>query len=381
MMNEGQQPRQDSVSDSPPGVDRRLALGSILGFWLFYFLTNTLRSLLGWLGKNQLDMLERRAVVTCFGIVLVYLLYRILCRLEGRSTQILVGTAFVAAIPISLAYAALNFVAFYVISPVMAQHEELSHFANHYVASFLLIVDVALNWYFFVVAWAVFYIALSYAARVRHAERNEAAYRAEAKTAELRALRYQINPHFLFNTLNSLSSLILCRRYDESERMILNLANFFRSSLTSEPTDDITLADEIALQQLYLEIEKTRFPDRLAVKIDIPAELGDAAVPGFILQPLVENAIKYGVSRALRPVTIGIRAHTEADQLHLSVEDDGDRIEGTVPGTGVGLDNIRNRLAARFGARARCAVETGATRGFRVDLTMPLLRAAPMAGQ
>jgi LytS/YehU family sensor histidine kinase len=239
------------------------------------------------------------------------------------------------------------------------------------------IADSALNWYFFIVAWAILYIALSYAGKVRLAERAAAQYQAEAQTAQLRALRYQINPHFLFNTLNSLSSLVLRQRGDEAERMIINLSNFFRTSLTTDPTEDVPLSDEIRMQRLYLDIEQIRFPQRLQVVLDVPPDLENAAVPGMLLQPLVENAIKYGVARSIRPVTITIRARSAQGSLHLTVEDDGlaEAEAGELPsekGHGVGLRNVCDRLIARFGDAATCHYGARPEGGFRVALTMPL---------
>jgi LytS/YehU family sensor histidine kinase len=241
------------------------------------------------------------------------------------------------------------------------------------------IVDSALNWYFFIVAWAVLYIAMSYANKVRAAERSAALYRAEAQTAQLRALRYQVNPHFLFNTLNSLSTLVMRQSGDEAERMIMNLSNFFRTSLTTDPTEDVPLDDEIRMQRLYLDIEQVRFPDRLRVAVDVPAELRDAAVPGMILQPIVENAIKYGVAHSIRPVTVTIRARSDEGRLFLTVEDDG-AAESAIAsepaekpkGHGVGLRNVCDRLAARFGSDATCRYGARAGGGFGVDLIMPL---------
>ena len=124
-------------------------------------------------------------------------------------------------------------------------------------------LEGSLTWYFFFAAWAAFYVAMSYAAQLRAAERRAAGAEREAQEAQLRALRYQVNPHFLFNTLNSLSSLILSQKTDDAERMLMNLSTFFRSSLSADPTADVTLAEEIELQRLYLDIEKIRFPKRL----------------------------------------------------------------------------------------------------------------------
>ncbi|WP_454886885.1 sensor histidine kinase [Sphingomonas oryzagri] len=236
------------------------------------------------------------------------------------------------------------------------------------------IVDQAGNGYFFFVAWASIYLALCYAARIGALERRTAELRAAAQSAELRALRYQVNPHFLFNTLNSLSSLVMTGKEHEAERMILNLSTFFRTSLTGDPTEDVPLSEEITLQRLYLDIETVRFPERLIAQIEVPELLRTACVPGLILQPLVENAVKYGVSRSRRPVTIRIHASAEAEMLRLSVEDDGDPVAAAEGGTGVGLRNVRDRLAARFGDVAHCHWGPRAGGGFAVRITLPLVR-------
>ncbi|HLZ78140.1 MAG TPA: histidine kinase, partial [Sphingomonas sp.] len=241
------------------------------------------------------------------------------------------------------------------------------------------IADTSVNGYFFFVAWAALYLALCYAAEVGALERRTAKLRAATQAAELRALRYQVNPHFLFNTLNSLSSLVLTGKRDEAERMIINLSTFFRTSLTGDPSDDVPLSEEIFLQRLYLDIETVRFPERLVVDIDVPETLRDACVPGLILQPLVENAVKYGVSRAKRPVTIRIRATEQSAGLALVVEDDGNPapiMNGHDAGTGVGLQNVRDRLIARFGDAGDCRWSTKPGGGFAVTLTMPLVRNA-----
>jgi two-component system, LytTR family, sensor kinase len=237
-----------------------------------------------------------------------------------------------------------------------------------------LIADGLVTWYFFFAAWASFYIAMSSAAQLNLAERRASRAEREAQAAQLRALRYQVNPHFLFNTLNSLSSLVMARRADEAETMIVNLSTFFRSGLAIDPSEDVTLAREMEFQQLYLDIEKVRFPNRLHVVTDVPAELRSARVPPLILQPLVENAIKHGVARTPDPVTLSIRAREEDARLILTVENDSG---GAPPGhaeggTGVGLNNVCQRLAARFGPEAECEAGPLPEGGYRVALSMPL---------
>jgi hypothetical protein len=356
-----------------PPVNRRIALCSIVGFWLFYFVLNTVRMAVEE-SPDQVAMLGRRTVVSLLGIGLTLLLSLLLRRLQSKPTWLLVTVAFTASVPVAVAYAAINYAAFYVVDPLDSVLKEVEQYPASHKSLAVVIGDAAINWYFFIAAWAVLYVALTYAGKVRQAERSAALYRAEAQTAQLRALRYQVNPHFLFNTLNSLSALVLTRRNDEAERMIADLAAFFRTSLTADPAEDVTLSEEIRMQRLYLDIEQTRFPRRLLVEFDIPPPLESATVPGLILQPLVENAIKYGVSRSSRPVTIAIRARRENGSLHLSVEDDGESDTAPTPGHGVGLRNVADRLAARFDGAAECRYGARPEGGFRVDLTLPMRR-------
>ena len=236
------------------------------------------------------------------------------------------------------------------------------------------LTDVALGRYFLLIAWAGLYIALGNAEMARASERREGEYKRAAKAAELRSLRYQVNPHFLFNTLNSLSALVMVGRTEQAEKMIQTISSFYRHSLAGDPTSDVPLVDEIALQRHYLEIEAVRFPERLVCEFDVPQDLENACVPGMILQPLVENSIKYGVSASTRPVTIRIAAQEAGGRLVLTVADDGPGKGGESGSTGIGLENVRNRLAARFGDEAR--VESGAlpAGGYATVLTIPLVR-------
>lgn len=361
----------------PRSVSPLIALYSILGFWLFYMLVVTLRSfVMEWAAQDELAF--RRGVVTLIGIVITWCLYLVLRQFDRKSLPTRIVSAFLAAIPCAVAIALANYYVFNVYDPSGLMEDYPAAKAGleteqlHFVKE---LAEVALSRYFFLAAWAALYLALSYAGEVRDAERRAARYEQAAQKAELRSLRYQVNPHFLFNTLNSLSSLVMMNRREEAETMILSLSNFYRASLTGDPLDDVPLADEVQLQKLYLDIEAVRFPDRLVTHIDIPAHLMAACVPGLILQPLVENAIKYGVSRATRPVTITIAAREEADgRLSLSVSDDGDATPGDEDkGNGIGLANVRDRLSARFGTAADIHWYRAKGNGFTVELTMPII--------
>ncbi|MBD3728373.1 MAG: histidine kinase [Sphingomonadales bacterium] len=185
---------------------------------------------------------------------------------------------------------------------------------------------------------------------VQEREHRLAVVREEALGAQMRALRYQINPHFLFNTLNSIAGLIEEGSPTQAERMLLSLSTFLRTTLALDPMHDVPLADELALQEEYLEIERERFSDRMAFHIDMPEEVGQALVPSLILQPLIENAIKHGVGATMGKVDISLQARRQANRVWITVENDIPvTADGPKPaGMGVGLRNIAERLQARF---------------------------------
>ena len=226
----------------------------------------------------------------------------------------------------------------------------------------------------FFFGWACLYVAMLYSFEVREQERRLAAIREEALTAQMRALRYQIHPHFLFNTFNSISALIEEGRPEDAKHMVVLLSEFLRTTLTLDPFSDIALDREIALQQDYLAIERERYSDRLNFAFDIPAPLRSALVPSLILQPLVENAIKHGVGQVRTPVTVRVDARSADDMLILRVVNDVAPDRGTTvsPSTGIGLVNVRQRLAARFGERARCTAEYMGEREWETVIEMPL---------
>jgi LytS/YehU family sensor histidine kinase len=244
---------------------------------------------------------------------------------------------------------------------------------------FRIAADSTVSWMFFFMAWSAFYLAIQAQGQALTAQKRAAEAESAAQSAQLRALRYQVNPHFLFNTLNSLSSLVMTGRNDRAEAMLMALSTFFRSSLSLDPAADISLEQEIDLQRLYLEIEKTRFPDRLQVEIDVPDKLQSARLPALILQPIVENAIKYGVSKTRQKVLIQIIGEKlDGGRMAITVSNrllNGRKNElpaATHEGTGLGLANVSERLETRFGNKASCRFGPMASGGYKVTLTMPV---------
>ena len=212
--------------------------------------------------------------------------------------------------------------------------------------------------------------------RIESLQRQEAfklaQVEADARNAQLALLRYQLNPHFLFNTLNSVNALVSKGDAGKATKMINKLSEFFRHSLRAEPETEVTVAEEVATTELYLDIEKTRFADRLTVEIRIAESAKSRLVPSMILQPLVENALKHAIGVSENGGQIRILA-SEADSgaLQLRVEDSGPegsdlQADQRPPGASVGLDNTRARLHAFYGDGGRLKIEKADIGGYSV---------------
>jgi hypothetical protein len=212
------------------------------------------------------------------------------------------------------------------------------------------------------------YLALAFQ-RARELETRELQALVAARDAELRTLRSQVDPHFLFNSLNSISALTAIDPPGARD-MTLRLAEFFRSTLGLEAHSRIALGTELELVRQYLAIEQVRFGDRLAFVEEVQDEARACLLPPLLLQPLVENAIKHGVARRIEGATVRLAATRAGSLLRISVENDADADAPLRPGTGRGLANVRERLAAAYAHEASAHWSRGAD-GFRVDLVLP----------
>jgi two-component system, LytTR family, sensor kinase len=370
-------PMSDAYSQNRPLIDQRLALLTIIGFWIFLGLITTLRSAVLEF-PDQFELAGRRVVVTVIGIMLTYLLYLFLRMFDRKHLGVRITAVFIGSIPCSLAISAVNYYVFNIYDPVsLFEDADLGQKVQEVedllgMTALQEVVEIAITRYFFVIAWALLYLALSYVREVAEAERAASRYAQAAKDAELRSLRYQVNPHFLFNTLNSLSSLVIHKRNDQAEAMIQNLSAFYRNSLSSDPLADVTLSEEVELQKLYLDIETVRYPDRLRIAIDIAPELADLPMPALILQPLVENAIKHGVAASDTPVTLMIKARRHNEKAAISVIDDCTASHIPKAGNGIGLGNVRDRLMARYGIAAQLVTDVAPQGGFVATLYIPI---------
>jgi hypothetical protein len=218
-------------------------------------------------------------------------------------------------------------------------------------------------------------VAVRSAAEARDRDRLLAEARAASTGAKLAALQQQLSPHFVFNALNALGSLVESGRASEAGLMIERLSDFLRSSLVGDGEILSTLDEELATIQAYLDIETLRFGERLCVHYDCPSELRSALVPIFLLQPFLENAIKHAVAPAMRPVSITLSARVSGEDLVLTVEDDGPGDEADLSvkprGAGVGLQNARERLKILYGPRGTLEAASHGT-GFLTGVRLPL---------
>jgi hypothetical protein len=209
---------------------------------------------------------------------------------------------------------------------------------------------------------------------IRSRQRAQARER-EALAAQLRALKMQLQPHFLFNTLGAIMVLVQQGRRREAEAMLARLSDLLRLVVDEVHMQEVPLWRELEFLGLYLSIEEVRFQDRLRVRMHTDPQLTDALVPHMLLQPIVENAIRHGLGQSEEAVSIDIGARRHDGQLLLTVADDGPGgVNGAFPRKGVGLTNTENRLAALYGAAGALRVERQAPRGVRVTVALPFHR-------
>lgn len=348
------------IMPAPQDDLRPAAMRLSLIYWACMFVAD---SALGYfIGIDPLESAALKFVLFGFGAAITFVMSRILFRLRNlsftRKALLAFGMTAVAA-PLMTAVDFINY--------VICEYPKPVAFDRVY-SGYMLIECASMLF-----GWCCLFMALLYSFEVRDRERRLAAVREEALSAQMRALRYQVNPHFLFNTLNSIACLIEEGAAEQAERMVFSLSSFLRTTLSLEPMHDVPLADEIALQEEYLGIERERFSDRMAFRIDMDQEAGRALVPSLILQPLIENAIKHGVGRIKGKVWISLRAQRQDDRLTIAIENDvpADDGDGRSPGTGLGLRNVAERLRTRFqeeGLLRSGLIDAGR---FRVSIEMP----------
>jgi two-component sensor histidine kinase len=309
-----------------------------------------------------LSGLVRRGCVCLAAFVICELARPILLKARRRpfGVQALAGLA-MTLVGATL-YGLINYAAFYIVFPLAKAESPLLEG----------ILPAAIAQFFVFMVWSAVTFAMVHDDEARERATRLLSAQKLAAESQMAMLRYQLNPHFLFNSLNALSALILARENDKAEQFVLSLSAFLRDSLSREVAETIPLDRELQIQREYLSLEETRFPDRLRVVEDIDPAAAEAATPSLILQPLVENAIKHGVAPSTAPVTLTISARRAGERLRVSVEDDAPRSDGAAAAKlGVGLENVRRRLEVLYGDEASLTVRRNDQAGFQATLELP----------
>lgn len=329
--------------------------------WSGYFVLRTVSNV-----SNSFEFEGVIAVIieTIIGYCLTLLLstlygfYRRLPRISGALLTL--ATLALA----TLIYAVLEAFTFSLVSKVVDPGISISRVVGYLFFTFTVLAG-----------WSALYFGINFYLIVEQQADQMQELEYQASSAQLAMLRYQLNPHFLFNTLNSISTLVLLKQTERANVMLSRLSSFLRYTLANEPTAHVTLAQEVETLKLYLEIEKMRFDERLRPHFDIDPRVAKARLPSLLLQPLVENAIKYAVTPQEEGADITVSARLVGERVLIAVSDTGPGlIEAKARptlSTGVGLANIKERLAQSFGADHRFEAQSNPGEGFSVEIEMP----------
>lgn len=352
----------------PPGV-RRFEAGLILGWWTIYAVWVMMQYLAVYPGTIPLGMAASRGLIGAAiwaGITFITFALARRYRIDRKPRTVAVIVHAVAGAVLAFAEVLLVYT---ILIGVLGWQPELT-FVQQFLEAYP--TNVLLYWLLVGVGHG-----LEYYRFYREREAHSAYLAARLAQAELEMLKTQLHPHFLFNTLHAISAL-MHRDVKAADRMIARLSELLRVALDYTGTQEVSLQEELAFLEPYVEIERVRLGDRLTVEYDIQPQTLDARVPHMILQPLVENAIRHGIAPRAQPGVIRIVARGRRDMLDLEVADDG---AGMPPGRsangGVGLANTRARLEQMYGNRFTFEPRNAAGGGFRVALTIPFQTDGP----
>lgn len=331
-----------------------------MGGWFAYFV---LRSLSGVANRMGLEFVLPAAIVTLTGFSIT-LLMAAACRRLIRMRPIFIWTCTLLMLGIAAAlFSALEVWAFATFFQPGWNPEGVVFFGA-------ILLDFSV-----LAAWTGLYYGVNYYLLLDEQSQHIERVTAQANEAQLAMLRYQLNPHFLFNTLNSISTLVLLKQTERANAMLSRLSSFLRYSLIGEPTSLVTLAQEVESLKLYLDIEKMRFENRLRTEFTVEPPAHVALMPSLLLQPLVENAVKYAVSALEEGADISIHARQSDGRLLVSVADSGPGLQSTPgfgqKGAGVGLRNIRDRLTQTYGEDHRIDLRPNLPQGLVVLIDIP----------
>jgi two-component system, LytTR family, sensor kinase len=330
-----------------------------LGGWLAYFL---LRLLPARVVGEPATLLRPAVVATATGFCLTLILASVFRRVIARTSW----QQWIAGI-VALIVSAFIFSYLEVWSHVAFVEPDWQPKIWEYLA--LAFID-----FYVLTAWSGAYFGISYYLMSQQQQQRMLELTAEAHGAQLKMLRYQLNPHFLFNTLNSISTLVLVKDAVRANAMLERLSKFLRATLAEDPGQTVSIAQDMETLQLYLDIERMRFQDRLRVICEVDPGAASTRVPALLLQPLVENAIKYAVAPSEDGATITVRAERIGQRIRLTVADTGPGMPtSALMQRGVGIANTRERLTQLYGDDQRMLISSNDPHGVVIAIDLPAL--------
>ena len=339
----------------------------------------TFFSLTLWYATATWDHVLHTIVQSLLGLILSLPLHRICLVVWNRSAFSRIGWSLLAVVVVSLLWTVLRI---YTFTMITGSGGIWADFGGWYFSSFLVYLCWVALYYgnkYYYQAQLEYQRTQTVAAEIREEQLKRLSAESDAKNAQLGMLQYQLNPHFLFNTLNSISALVKFRESEKAQKMITQLGHFLRYSLDNDPAIMISLQQEIEALMLYLDIERTRFGDRLMLDFDVGEQAKRAQVPSLLLQPLAENSIKYAISVNENGGTIRLKASVQEDELQLELTDTG---PGTSPGTKsnkpaprtgrrVGLHNTLQRLKTLYDEAYTFDIDLHPSGGLKINIRIP----------
>lgn len=329
--------------------------------WLGY---GFLRLFNGWLHDQSYEYWKPSAIAMATGFVITLIFRPILKSVRTRSVPAVIFTVIIVSVFFSLIFSAIETIGHVQTYERGWEPTVLELFGNAMINVYVL------------VSWATLYLIINYSLMIQNEREKALAATSMAHQAQLKMLRYQLNPHFLFNTLNAISSLVLTKRYERANNMLEKLSGFLRYSLVNQPTQKTTFEQELHALKLYLEIERVRFQKRLKVDFKIDKDARSALMPSLLLQPLIENAIKYAIAPSEKGGTVAVSGKCEGDQLILKVTDNGPGLGNVLDqdesqSSGVGIANIRARLEQLYGENQTFSLENAKPNGLEATIIIP----------
>lgn len=303
------------------------------------------------------------SAVAVAGLIISIVLRLIYRQLWGRSPLTLAIGMLVACYVFSFGWQWLHNILYWDWVKNAWRPEHLMDFVSGILGSFYILM-----------CWSGLYFGIKYYLQLQEQTEQTLKATSAAHQAQLKMLRYQLNPHFLFNTLNAISTLILDGANETANKAVSRLSDFLRYTLDNDPMSRVTLGSELSAIDLYLEIEKVRFGDRLVIEKAIEAKAQDALVPSLILQPLIENAIKYAITPSEEGGTLRISARVQHRTLVLQISDSGPGLGNGNNGqksSGVGLKNTRERLQQLYGDSQAFTLAPNEPSGLRITINIP----------